>query len=189
MVGRLLSAFVLACCAGTAGAQARKGMEHTDWVPLAGQSVPFPAIGMVPQGSAGCLVVGYHILADGTTAKPRVMQGGYTKGTSDEVQAMFAEAVLSAASGWRFGYQGRFIRPIPEFRWTVVGYSPAGTGSGIATNLGLKAQDARVRTACQLDDLATWGTTHALPANASPGQDKVSGPIRRACRGILDCDR
>lgn len=178
MAGRWISAFVLACCVGSTPAQDDKieTRRNADWLPIARQSVSLPQLDALPQGGAGCLVVGYYILADGTTARARIMQGAYTRATPETVQATFGEAALAAAHGWRFRYEGRFIRPIPKFERTVVGYSRAGNGSETVITMGVDAQDSRVRTACGLDDLGTWGTRHALPAKESPAQDKVLFP-------------
>lgn len=178
MMRRLVAAAVLACIVGSAAGQGEKvkKIESAAWVPIAPQVVPITNLPALPERSAGCLVIGYYVMADGTTAKSRVMQGAYTNGTSDQIQEAFAGAALAASSSWKFQYKGRFKRPGPEFKWNVVGFGPAGNELRTGPIQGLEAQDPRVRGACDIVDLATWGKKHAVPSEKVLAHDRILTP-------------
>ncbi len=151
-------------------------VEQVDWEPLASRVVPLANLPALPERGAGCLVIGHYILADGTTGKSRVMQGAYTKGTPAEAQKAFADAALTASASWKYRYKGRFTRPEPAFEWTVAGYRPTNDERRLEAVEGLEAQDPRVRAACDIVDLATWGARHARTAGQLPASDKILLP-------------
>lgn len=178
MTRRLVVSIVLACGVCSAAAQGHKvqKVEHIGWTPVAPQVVQIAGVPTLPEGGAGCLVVGYYVMADGTTANARVMQGAYTKGTSDQAREAFADAALAAAGSWKFQYKGPLRRPGPAFKWNVVGFGPAGNELRTEAVPGLEAQDPRVRRACDIVDLATWGTKHAVPPDKVPAHDRILTP-------------
>ena len=76
-------------------------VDPATWVaqpPLAAPTLPDG----LPAGSAGCLVVGQHLDASGTTSKPRVMQGAFTKDVPGDVRQAFIAQALSSSARWRF---------------------------------------------------------------------------------------
>ena len=124
----------------------------------------------VPSSAAGCLVVGHHILIDGTTAKARIMQGAYTGNVAAQDRAGFEAATLAIADRWRFQYTGRKSKPSASFNMIVVGFGPASVPGAPRAVIGIEAQDARVQSSCKLD-LVEWGERNAIPVEEARARD------------------
>lgn len=132
------------------------------WMPKTQALIPSEAVSGMPGASAGCLAVGYHILKDGSVANVRVMQGAYTRDVPAQAQQVFAQAVLKAVAGWTF--RAKRGDEEPAFGWEVVGFAPIdGHPSPVIETV---RQDARVRAACDIIDLATWAERNALPLDS-----------------------
>lgn len=158
------AALGLLLVAGIAEPSTRNMELEFPWVPV--DNLQGPALpANLPEGSAGCLVIGHHILVDGTTAKPRVMQGAYTGGVGEQAQADFAAAALATSARWRFRYAGTEPEPIPRFNLVVVGFVPAAGGAPARVVVGIEGQDKRIRKNCRLDSLADWGNRNAIPVD------------------------
>jgi TonB family protein len=177
--------------AGTAwAAQLTKIIKAPDsWKPTEPRMLDDTSFSAAPADGAGCVIVGYHILRNGTVAKARVMQGAFTGGTPEAVQKAFTEAALAAAAGWEFRYVGRFAEPEPEFEWTVLGYGRAGRGQPRKAIVGVDEQDDRVRAACQLERLADWGKRQAVAVEAVPDhKDRILFPYEEPANAFWVVD-
>lgn len=165
---------------GTAFAAQDGGSFQTskEWVASAPQTFEPPDLAAVPGDSAGCVVVGYYILRNGRVAKARVMEGAFTRGTSNEFQQSFADAAIVAAQRWTFAPARRGEEPMPAFEWAVFGYGPpAANGSRVVLG-DWERQDRRVKDACRLQDLAAWGKKNAVPPGDVPDHArKVLFPV------------
>lgn len=129
----------------------------------------------IPADAAGCLVVGHHVLVDGSTAKARIMQGAYTSNVAAQHQTAFEAVSLAVADQWRFRYKGYNNEPTASFNTVVVGFGAVGVTDAPRAVIGIEAQDARVQPSCNID-LAAWGEQNAIPveeARARQDQDML----------------
>lgn len=124
----------------------------------------------IPADAVGCLVVGHHVLVDGSTAKARIMQGAYTGNVAPQDRTEFEAASLAAADQWRFQYKGRLSKPAASFNMVVVGFGPASVPDASRAVIGIEAQDARVQPSCKLD-LVQWGEQNAIPVEEARARD------------------
>lgn len=171
---RLVTMALLAAlpCAAFGQLRTKSIPPESPWSPAAPLTVDSSSFADAPANGAGCVVVGYHLLLNGTVANPRIMQAGFVGGTSPATQRAFADGVLAAALRWTFVHSSRTVGPSAAFEWKVVGYTPAKAGAPRVAVVGADGQDPRIRQACQLEDLAHWGAKNAIPAAdapASPG--------------------
>lgn len=158
---RFVALIALMAILGQGAAKDKSPGKLQHWEPAGEQTVSFTSWGNLPADSAGCLAVGYYILGDGTVAKPRIMQGAYTKQVPDEVQKQFADAVSVSAGRWKFRYKNRYVAPHAVFDWTVVGFDSDGSHA-VQAILGPESQSARVRSSCEITNLGEWGSAHAI---------------------------
>ncbi|MDN5781862.1 MAG: hypothetical protein L0H23_07540, partial [Luteimonas sp.] len=98
----------------------------------------------VPASAAGCLIVGHHVLVDGSTAKARIMQSAYTGNVAPQDRTGFEAATLAIADRWRFQYNGPQSKPFASFNMVVVGFGAASVPDAPRAVIGIEAQDARV---------------------------------------------
>ena len=124
----------------------------------------------VPAAAAGCVVVGHHILADGTTAKLRIMQGAFTDDVATRAQADFQRAVLEYAHLWRFQPVQPGDKPSATFNMVVVGFGVASALEGSRVVVGIDGQDARLRQACSIE-LSEWGNRNAIPVDEAAARE------------------
>ena len=118
-----------------------------------------PSVEGLAAGAAGCVVVGLHVLPDGTVAKPRVMTGAYVR-VDEERQKTYAAAAIKAATSWKFA-SSRQEPPESTFEMVTIGFAPSdGATKGV---LGVNSQDARLAGHCSIADLAKWGEDNAIP--------------------------
>lgn len=139
------------------------------WMPATVQTVHDPDLSLAPPDGAGCLVIGYYVMRDGTVSKPRMMQGAFTRGTPEAVQTSFASAAVAAAADWAFQRSPKARgEPYSVFEWTVLGYGPAQDALPRVVLTGAEKQDARVADACKLSDLEAWSSKQAVSVEAAP---------------------
>lgn len=155
---------LLVLVAASAAAQSSDRKPLDNWKPKLQGTVSMEALAGMPDSSAGCLLVGYHILMDGSVAKVRVMQGAYTSDVPPQARDVFSERAVAAVAGWAFSPKQRSA--VAMFGWEVVGF--ASIDGRLAPVLGAESQDRRVRAQCEFADLASWGERNALPVD-SPG--------------------
>lgn len=154
----LAASAVLVCGSVNRTAQAAQSDVWAAESPMTEPSLP---AGMPPK-SIGCVVVGFSVLADGSTVAPRVMKGTFSNDVPPELQDAFSREVVETARVWRY----RAIRPSKGgFRWETVGFiMPEGdSATQAALRIGPKAQAAPLDSACDIADLAEWGEEHAVP--------------------------
>lgn len=132
------------------------------WKTKAHPPIPLSVLSDMPGASAGCLVIGYHILKDGSVARQRVMQGAYTVDVPAPAQQVFAEAALKTMAGWSF--EADHANAQPMFGWTAVGFAPSDGHSSPV--IGTDQQDVRVRTACEIKDMVAWSERNAFPLDS-----------------------
>lgn len=114
----------------------------------------------LPATAAGCVVVGLHVLADGSSDGARVMTGAYTGGTEAPQQQEFARRVLASAKHWHF----EALRPgsaKATFQMQTLGYVPA-DGLAHRVVVGVESLPQKLRGICQITELATWGEANAV---------------------------
>jgi hypothetical protein len=153
--------FALLCLVPVlATAAATEVDDSVDWQPRGALAVPdLPEA--IPAMSAGCVVVGHHVLADGSTAHPRIMKGAFTSRVDRQMQVDFSARVLKVVPRWQFDHVGEGD-PSPRFHMEAVGFLPAGAG-GPRVVAGAARQFEGLRDICKIDDLAAWGQQNAIP--------------------------
>lgn len=130
--------------------------------------------------SAGCVVVGLHLAPDGTTLKPRVMQGAFTKDVPPDSQKAFIAQALDASARWRFRYQPptnvpaavkRDVDAMAAPKWAfhreVIGFASSSPDGAPSAVVSAEKQDTRVAGQCQLEALAEWGKHNAIAVEAA----------------------
>lgn len=164
--------------ASLAATGSSKPTVSRQWIAVGPQAFIPPSLDAVPADGAGCVVVGYYVLRNGSVAKARVMEGAFTRGAPKEFQQAFADAAVAAVERWTYAPVRRAAVPLPEFQWTVVGYGPQSANGSRVLMGEWEGQDGKVRNACRVDDLAAWGTKHAVsPADVPDHAGKVLFPV------------
>jgi hypothetical protein len=155
----------LPCLAGfmaiSASAVAKNTAKLNSWIPVGDWSVPSLPTDIADE-SAGCAVVGFHVNAEGSTARPRVMQGAYTANIERSQRLAFEQALLSRVAQWRFKPENRRKKSWPSFEMQTVGFQPRSTAGDMRLVVGAKSQFASLQGLCEITDLATWGTKNAI---------------------------
>jgi hypothetical protein len=155
-----LAATALLFLAGVAVANETRIVESPSaWMPAGRLTLPAAPDG-VNDASAGCVVVLHHILPDGRSAGARVLQGGFTRDVTQAAQLAFYDAAMDSTNGWRF--KAKRKAPAKEHRTVVVGFTAATSPEASRHVEGIDLQDARVRSACVLEDLGDWGKRNAV---------------------------
>ena len=135
-----------------------KGPEWVASTALAGPLLPAD----IPAQSAGCVVVGYHVLADGSVDRAMVMGGAYTANIAQAQQLGFERDVLERMKQWRFKSDTPSETPWTGFRTETVGFVPMPGAGGARVVTGATAQSKSLRGLCGVPDLAAWGTKNAI---------------------------
>lgn len=184
VAGALVLALVLSSTQAAVAAQRTKDVEPEKTWKVARQPFDPAGIADAPAASAGCLILGYYVLEDGSVTKPRVMQGAFTRDTPSAFQQSFANAAMAMTRTWKFEPAVRKRELEKAFERTVIGYGPARSDGASRAVVGEDAQDPRLRAACRLEDLATWGTRNAVAVDAAPDHgDKVLVPTDQPAEG------
>lgn len=114
----------------------------------------------MPANAAGCVVVGFHVLADGSTAKARMMKGAFAGGVTTKQQRAFAIQALGSVSRWRFDPVVADWKPA-LFRLATIGFGPGKEAKNRVVT-GLDGLPEPLQAACQIKDLAAWGDANAM---------------------------
>lgn len=145
---------------GMAGETAANGDKPPQW--RAHGALATPALSdAVPPATAGCVVVGHEILADGTVTRPRILTGAFAGAVDAAVQREFSLQAMQAATQWRFEYVGEASKPAPAFHMETVGFLPAGDASTRVVT-GIQNQYQALGDNCEITDLAAWGNENAV---------------------------
>lgn len=131
----------------------------SEWVPQ--EPLALPALASdVSSSAAGCVVVGHHVLGNGSSENARVLKGAFA-GVDAAQQAAFAESVLDAAAAWRF-HSSEPEHPEAAFRLQTIGFTQA-QGTTDRVIAGFEALPKQLQDVCQIKDLAAWGEANAVP--------------------------
>lgn len=132
----------------------------SQWAPRQPLALPVLASDVSPD-AAGCVVVGHHVLADGSSADARVLKGAFA-GVGSAQQQAFARSVLEAAANWRFQAVDPEQAPSAAFRLQTIGFIQV-RGDAIRVVAGIEALPAQLQDVCQIKDLVAWGEANAVP--------------------------
>ena len=156
-----------------------KALTLNNWIPVNDWVVPSLPANVVDE-SAGCAVVGFHIRADGSTTRPRIMQGAYTANVEPAQRLAFEQALLSQVAHWHFKPGRSRKTSWPGFRTQTVGFRPRSAGGNMRVVVGATSQFASLEGLCEVADLAAWGMKNAISIDEAKGrnQGKVVVPER-----------
>lgn len=153
----------LACLASPAGVAAEQVAEiirPPELRPLG--SLALPALSAaVPVGAAGCVVLGYHVMPDGSVANPQMLKGAFTRDVSEDLREVFSRGVIAAATQWRYQLPDRDDE-VASYETETVGFARDGA-DGPRYVVGANQQAEPLRAVCRIDDLPAWGEQNAIP--------------------------
>lgn len=151
------------------------------WTPR--EPLALPALtANVSSSAAGCVVVGHHVLADGSSANARVLKGAFV-GMDAAQQQTFARSVLDVTANWHFEAADP-SRAEAGFRLQTVGLirAPAGASRVVA---GINALPEQLQRVCQIENLAAWGEANAVSVDQARAEHSGQVVVPDPASGLL----